>query len=301
MERDRGRRGTWSRGHPVLRHIDTRLQPSERLLSPHLGFFNVLCPLAAPKPLVGSTAFSSVQPTSFTMCLIISGNSVPNELMHGWTFKCLLRLKSLNKALGDWWKGIKIPSDRWSNSPASSWICAEKGSFEDEWREIWYWLVRGRSSLREIPPPILGTCLRLLFWCTDYGGSKAGVTGHGGRSACLVSSSPKQPYAEMPQAPALRMGNETWRQWLLITVIVGCRQMTTVTACPHCGPRVPLGKHILTDLGTDPSCRLLGDEWWWGQGEMRKDRGECLWACLMGMLHLKGWPLCCFWYGQSYA
>lgn len=57
-----------------------------------------------------------------------------------------------------------------------------------------------------------------------------------------------------------RMGNETWRQWLLITVIVGCRQMTAVTACPHCGPRVPLGKHILTHLGTDPSCRLLGDE-----------------------------------------
>ena len=57
-----------------------------------------------------------------------------------------------------------------------------------------------------------------------------------------------------------RMGNETWKQWLLITVVVGCRQMTAVTACPHCGPRVPHGKQILADLGTDPSCRLLGEE-----------------------------------------
>lgn len=55
-------------------------------------------------------------------------------------------------------------------------------------------------------PPVLGTCLRLLFRCADYGGSKAGVTGQGGGSACLVSSSPKQPYAEMPQAPALQDG-----------------------------------------------------------------------------------------------
>lgn len=57
-----------------------------------------------------------------------------------------------------------------------------------------------------------------------------------------------------------RMGNETWKQWLLIIVVVGCRQMTTVTVGPHCGPRVPLGKQILAELGTDPSCRLLGEE-----------------------------------------